>query len=213
MKKHKKIVEPNPPGGFAVMADYMARPNVKPSPLAEPPPEKVLCINHSPTFSGDHKASLLSLDDAAVLLLGSGFMKDLLCDHIKSLLRKDVTFYYRKGEGGMHTADEKVSPTRSYRLATAEELTSIGTQGRIDRDGRVQYRVYETEEVVEEVELTPQEIASKLLEVLSTETPMGSRKLARLAELEWSDTILVILDRLAKAKLVVKAEGKWRKKK
>lgn len=60
------------------------------------------------------------------------------------------------------------------------------------------------------IPLTPKEVAARLLQVVG-ETPRGSRKLAELAEIEYSEVVIAVLKRLkelGKIQLVRDEEGK-----
>lgn len=59
--------------------------------------------------------------------------------------------------------------------------------------------------------LTLKEIAIKIYSVMSVSQGMGSRKLARLAGIEWSPVIRRILKKLMVAGKVLLEQGKWRK--
>jgi hypothetical protein len=64
--------------------------------------------------------------------------------------------------------------------------------------------------VLEEAqELTKKEIAIKLLTVLTDQEPMGSKKMAKLAEIEYSDRIIEVLQILRRAGKVTFEEGRW----
>ena len=63
---------------------------------------------------------------------------------------------------------------------------------------------------VRDVKVTPvKEMAIKLLTACSKTEPHGSRKLAQIAGLEYSDIIVPILKKLREAGKVSFADGKW----
>jgi hypothetical protein len=67
---------------------------------------------------------------------------------------------------------------------------------------------------VEEIEapaLSAKDVAIRLLRAMSKETAMGSKLLAKKAELEYSDVILTILRKLKDAGKVVFEEGRWKR--
>jgi hypothetical protein len=68
-----------------------------------------------------------------------------------------------------------------------------------------------TKESVEVDKVNPKELALKMMTVMSTTEGYGSKKIAKLAGIEYSDLLKAILQKLAEAKKVVFEDGRWRR--
>jgi predicted Rossmann fold nucleotide-binding protein DprA/Smf involved in DNA uptake len=92
--------------------------------------------------------------------------------------------------------------------ASEAHMVSAGTGG----SRRAKHRASPGEQAalpLQDVELTPQETALRLLAVMD-DVPASSKKLARRADLEWSENLRAILKALAKAGKVKLEDGGWR---
>ena len=60
-------------------------------------------------------------------------------------------------------------------------------------------------------QMDPKALAKKMLGVMSKTEGYGSKKIAKLADIEYSDTVKAILQKLASANIVIFDEGRWRR--
>jgi hypothetical protein len=93
-----------------------------------------------------------------------------------------------------------------------EEIYCRGCKNDVPASGGHKKKHKEAVQVEETQELTPKEIAIALYKVMPKDEAYGSKKLAKLAGIEYSDLILPILHKLKDAgKCEFTEEGKWQR--